>query len=967
LCRQRRGTPRDLDAADNVAGSSPRRHRRRRRGNTGRSTGADLGSGWFCKAGHVCGFSVAYREDGAIRGFYAPLRHPDSNNFDREKAFAWLRDLFASEVRVVTMNGLYDYGWLHADAGIVMPPPDRLEEIGAMAATIDENRLHYDLDNLCEWRGIPGKNVAELHAGAAAIGLPKKANVRANIWQLPARLVGSYAEADAAATLALFESLDPILDQENTRSAYRLDVELLPLVHEMRWRGIRIDTDAAVQARDALIAKRDTVLAELADNLGATIGIDEVHSRKWLVSAFDQHKIAYPLTAKGNPSFRAGQSGWLDRHEHWLPRLVARAKRYHHAAINFVDGHILKHLVANRIHSEMHPFRAEDGGAKSSRFSYSDPPLQQMPSRDPEIGPLIRSLFLPEDGEIWLKPDASQQEFRLLVHYAESLNLAGAHQAAEKYRTDPHADFHSYAAGITGLERSAAKNVNFAKIYGAGEKKFSQMINKPLAEATALYNQYDRALPFARQLAEICERTVTRDGYLELLDGARRHWTLWAPPGKWAKGAGPCDHDEAVRRINDETHPWYGYNKLERVKVYTALNGLIQGSAARHTKCWMRDCCRHGIVPLLQMHDSLDCSIGTREQAELIAALGCAAIKLSVPMVIDVAFGRSWGDATHAWDELHGAQTVSLSVPAVRPAQLPTPTPSAPTPIALHALFEQQPGGEKRKISCPFHHDNTPSLHVYDDGHWHCFSCQRHGNDIVDLLVIVKGIRRDEADALLQSAPAPRAIDPGETLAAARLIWDTSTPIRGSLAEKYLREVRGIDINLLPATDALRFHGDCPFGPGVRYPCMIARFDDVIDDNFAGLHRIALPPAFAGNKVPRMTLGVWPRPRAIKLWPANGRLYVAEGIETAMAAALLRDCGAPMQPVWAAGSSGNTAKLPVLAGVDVTLLVDRDLSGEDSARKCRRRYLTAGRDVRRLQTPAGFKDFNDLLLVRDRS
>ena len=927
---------------------------------------AGLGSGWFCAAGYVCGFSVAYHEDGAIRSFYVPLRHPISDNFDCKNAFAWLRDLLASDVRVVTMNGLYDYGWIRADAEIVMPPAERLEEIGAMAAAIDENRLHYGLEHLCAWRGIAGKDTAELEAGAVAIGLPKKTNVRANIWRLPARFVGPYAEADAAATLALFENFEPVLDQENTRGAYRLDVDLLPLVHEMRRRGIRIDADAAQKARDTLIAKRDTILAELADKLDASTGIDEIHSRKWLVSTFDQHKIIYPRTPKGNPSFRAGQSGWLDRHEHWLPRLIAKAKRYHHAATNFVDGHILKHVVAGRIHSELHPFRAEDGGAKSSRFSYSDPPLQQMPSRDPEIGPLIRSVFLPEEGEIWLKPDASQQEFRLLVHYAASLNLTGAHEAAEKYRTDPRADFHDYAAGITGLERSAAKNVNFAKIYGAREKKFSQMINKPLAEATALYAQYDRALPFAKQLAEICEATVKRDGYIELLDGARRHWNLWAPRGTWAKGAGPCDHDEAVRRINDETHPWYGHNSLERTKLYTALNGLIQGSAARHTKKWMRDCYSHGIVPLLQMHDCLDCSVSTLEQAELIAGLGRAAVELSVPMVIDVAFGRTWGDATHTWDELRAAQKVSISVPAVvPPAQLPAPP--APAPIAVRALFEQTPGREKRKISCPFHSDSTPSLHVYDDRHWHCFSCRRHGDDIIDLLVIVKGIDRNEAEALLQSAPASPVINPGETLTAAKLIWDAGAPISGSLAEKYLREVRGIDIDLLPVTDALRFHDDCPFGPGVRYPCLIARFSDVIDDSFAGLHRIALPPAFAGNKVPRMTLGAWPRPRAIKLWRANGRLYVAEGVETAMAAALLSDRDAPMQPAWAAGSSGNAAKLPVLAGVDVTLLVDRDASGEDSARQCRRRYLTAGRDVRRLQTPAGFKDFNDLLLARGRS
>ena len=360
---------------------------------------ADLGSGWFCEAGHVGGFSVAYREDGAIRSFYVPLRHPNSNNFDCEKAFAWLRDLLASDVRVVTMNGLYDYGWLRADAEIVMPPTKRLEEIGAMAAAIDENRLHYGLENLCAWRGIAGKDTAELEAGAVAIGLPKRAMSAPIFGGCRRAMSGPTPSTTRPATLQAFQRLDPILDQENTRSAYRLDVELLPLVHEMRRRGIRIDADAAVKARDTLIAKRDTVLAELADKLDAATGIDEIHSRKWLVSTFDKHKIIYPRTKKNNPSFRAGQAGWLDRHEHWLPQLIAKAKRYHHATTNFVDGHILKHVVAGRIHSELHPFRAEDGGAKSSRFSTPIPHYGEYPSRDTEIGPLIRNIFFPRKAK----------------------------------------------------------------------------------------------------------------------------------------------------------------------------------------------------------------------------------------------------------------------------------------------------------------------------------------------------------------------------------------------------------------------------------------------------------------------------------------------------------------------------------------------------------------------------------------
>jgi hypothetical protein len=107
---------------------------------------ADRGSAWpWNGGGYVCGVSVAYREGNAVRALYFPLRHPDTDNFDREPFFKWLADLLASDVRIVTQNGLYDFGWLGAEAGIKMPAAERLEEIGALATLVDENRYHYSL------------------------------------------------------------------------------------------------------------------------------------------------------------------------------------------------------------------------------------------------------------------------------------------------------------------------------------------------------------------------------------------------------------------------------------------------------------------------------------------------------------------------------------------------------------------------------------------------------------------------------------------------------------------------------------------------------------------------------------------------------------------------------------------------------------------------------------------------------
>jgi DNA polymerase I-like protein with 3'-5' exonuclease and polymerase domains len=546
---------------------------------------ADMGSGWPFRSGHLCGVSVAYRAEGEIRGHYFPIRHPDTQNFAPEQIYQWVRDHVVGDVRFVTQNGLYDWGWLRTEAGIHMPPGERLEEIGALATLVDENRFKYSLGALCAWRGLPGKDETLLHQGIAALGLVtnkrQKVIPQNHLWQLPARYVSPYAETDAVNTLLLYESLDPILDHEGTRVAYRLECGILPMVLEMRLRGIRIDLAAADRARDLLLRKRDAALAGLSEKLGSAISMHEIQGKKWLVETFDHLGIEYPHTEKGNPSFTAGKTGWMAGHVHWLPPLIATANKYNKAAADFLQK-LLDYEVKGRIHAEINPHRSESNGTKSFRFSYNDPPLQQMPSRDEELAPLIRGVFLPEEGEVWAKPDASQQEFRLVVHYANRHNLRKATEAVARYREDPDADFHALAATLTGLDRTAAKAVNFAKIYGAGVRKFAAMIGKPLQEAQRIYEQYDRELPFLRQLSNIYTGQARRQGYIVLYDGARRHFDGFAPGGKWQKGAGPCSLEEAQERLKDPDHPWYRRGPLYRADTHKALNALIQGSAARH-------------------------------------------------------------------------------------------------------------------------------------------------------------------------------------------------------------------------------------------------------------------------------------------------------------------------------------------------------------------------------------------------
>jgi len=312
----------------------------------------------------------------------------------------------------------------------------------------------------------------------------------------------------------------------------------------------------------------------------------------------------------------------------------------------------------------------------------------------------------------------------------------------------------------------------------------------------------------------------------------------------------------------------------------------------------------------------------------------------------------------------------AISKPVVT-APLPAPAPAyrKPTPAAENAqhvlLTDLIEGiGADGKVLCPFHRDGTPSLHVYAD-HVHCFSCGAHA-DAIDCLMMVDGMSRDQALAVLEnrigasvvSRTTRPARDPADTLKGALAIWNACRPM-GKLAREYFADVRKIDPELLPKDDAaLRFHPACPFSAGRLEPCIIALFRDVITDEPAGIHRIALTPqVFAGAKVERLTLGAWARPRAIKLFPAGGRLFLAEGIETALAAVAL----GYGPPTWAAGNKTNMAKFPVI-NIDLTLLVDHDAAGKAAADACRQRYQTAGRNVRRLRPKRPGHDFNNVLL-----
>jgi DNA polymerase I-like protein with 3'-5' exonuclease and polymerase domains len=276
----------------------------------------------------------------------------------------------------------------------------------------------------------------------------------------------------------------------------------------------------------------------------------------------------------------------------------------------------------------------------------NNPNLQQIPARDPELGPMIRSLFLPEEGDQWAAIDFSQQEPRILVHYAHVFGeqrgapLRGAKEFVDRYNEDPSTDFHTMVSEMTNISRKRAKTVGLGILYGMGVNKLAGELDVPVDEAKSVLRHFNETLPFVKGLSMgVMNRLNEKDsrGELRSLLGRRCRFNLWEPDTFEMNKALP--YEEAVKTYGDTV-------RLKRAYTYKALNRLIQASAADMTKKAMVDIYEQGMLPMIQIHDEIAMSVKNREEAENISQIMQNAIPLSIPNKCDVEVGPSWGEAS---------------------------------------------------------------------------------------------------------------------------------------------------------------------------------------------------------------------------------------------------------------------------------------------------------------------------------
>lgn len=592
----------------------------------------EMGPGWAYGLGYIAGVSAAWK-GGSL---YVPVRHPDSDNRPLGEVVEWLIEVFR-ECEVIFHQAPYDAAWL-AEAGV--PWPENFHDTYAASVMLDENQLNYGLDPCCARAGVPGKDKRLLLETLAAHGV-KPSDFGASLWALPAKYVGEYAEGDAVSTLQLWEAVAPRLENERVWNAYRTEIDLMEVVYRMRKRGIRVNLENAGRAQEAIRADRTAKLAEITRRSGRRVAMSDLLSPDSLGLIFDAMEIPYPRTAKTDkPSFR---KDWLEAQDHWLPNMVRECRKINDLAEKFLGTYIMGFEHLGRIHAEIHQLRDDDGGTRSFRFSYANPPLQQMPARDALLAEVARSVFMPEEGEVWAALDYSQQEYRMAVEFAVRCRIHGADAAAELYLRDVRTDFHQMIADMAGIKRSAAKIINLAMLYGMGIKKLARSLGLSVEDAEAMMVTYHRNNPWIRGLTSECDRLANERGWIRLIDGARCHFDRWEP-ARLLRG----EKKEKIssRTLEEAREEWPG-RPLRRSGTHKAMNRLSQGSSARQTKRAMLACARAGILPMIQMHDELGFSVANEQSAEIAAEIMRTAVPTKIPFLVDVEYGRDWGHAKH--------------------------------------------------------------------------------------------------------------------------------------------------------------------------------------------------------------------------------------------------------------------------------------------------------------------------------
>ncbi len=560
--------------------------------------------------GEVIGIALANEHT----SLYLPIAHQGGDNLDKRIVVNYVKNQVAKAKEIIMANALYDLGWLDT-LGIEVSCPVR--DVQVAEALLDEERYSYSLDNLAKDYLSRGKNESHLRDVANEYSSANKTfDPKADMWKLPARHVGIYAEEDARVTFDIYAHQLPKLLAEDLGKVWELECEVTKVLCYMTKKGVPVDHDAAEKLRDELWDREQ--------KLHSKFGSLDIWSPPQLGEYLEGQGIKVPRTDKGNYSVT---KDFLAQSNETICQEINEIRGINRLRKVFIEDIALNGSYRGRIHADFKQTASDEGGTRSGRLSSSNPNMQQVPKRS-EWGKRIRQLYIAEPDALWCKSDYSSQEPRLQTHYALLENLPGAVEAKKSWEEGKK--LYTFFEEATGLPYDTCKMLCLGIGYGMGKTKMAETIGVSIAECEEILNRFNTKAPFLRLLFDRTMAVASRRGHIRTIYGRKAHFD------QWCGGFGTDTYKGREKAIAA-----YG-PRIERAFTSKALNRLIQGSAADQSKLAMVECFRAGLDVRLPVHDEINAMVPDEKSAKLLAEIMENVITLKVPVVADVDLGKTW-------------------------------------------------------------------------------------------------------------------------------------------------------------------------------------------------------------------------------------------------------------------------------------------------------------------------------------
>jgi DNA polymerase-1 len=438
---------------------------------------------------------------------------------------------------------------------------------------------------------------------------------------VPVKEATFYAAEDADYTYRLRGILAPQIDQNQLNDLYyNIELPLVKVLAAVEEAGIKVDAKFLGILSKKAEKSIDSLTKKIFKIAGGEFNINSTQQLSHILF----EKLNLPT--KGKTAKKTGFSTDVKVLEelatiHELPKLILDYRQLNKLKNTYIDA--IPALISKRtgrVHTSFNQTIAATG-----RLSSTDPNLQNIPVRTEE-GREIRKAFIPGDKDsVLLVADYSQIELRILAHYSEDKTLIKAFKEGEDIHTRTAAEvFDVDIKKVTSDQRRAAKTANFAVIYGVSAYGLSQQSELNVEQSKEFIDNYFKRYPGVKKFMDSTIEFARKHGYVTTLFNRRRY----------------------IREINDKNRT------VRQFAERTAINTPVQGTAADMIKLAMirihKDLLGLASKMVLQVHDELIFDVHKKEleKVKKIVKDGMEnAVKLKVPVVVDMGTGESWFDA----------------------------------------------------------------------------------------------------------------------------------------------------------------------------------------------------------------------------------------------------------------------------------------------------------------------------------